>query len=95
MKQVRALGQVFVLWRKASGEPVCMDAFCIHLGASLGGAPDGSGAAAIVRDPLGQEAVECPFHKWNFAADGSVTSMCASFPLLIVLLQSLSPRPVF
>jgi hypothetical protein len=26
------LGQVFALWRTSDGKPICMDAFCIHLG---------------------------------------------------------------
>ena len=37
VKEVRALGRVFVLWRNSEGKVVCQDAFCIHLGANLGG----------------------------------------------------------
>eukprot|EP01034_Spumella_vulgaris_P026940 gene26940-33592_t len=33
--EVRALGQVFAMWRDDEGKPVCQDAFCLHLGANL------------------------------------------------------------
>eukprot|EP01036_Dinobryon_divergens_P023117 gene23117-31434_t len=71
VKQVRMLGQVFALWRTSDGKPICMDAFCIHLGANIAGHVDGTGAAIITRHN-GVDCVECPFHKWKFAADGSV-----------------------
>jgi len=59
--EFRALGRVFVLWRNDEGQPVCQDAFCIHLGANLG-----KGGKVV------DNCLECPFHKWKFASDGTV-----------------------
>lgn len=64
MLEVRALGQVFALWRTQDGTPVCQDAFCIHLGANL------TSGGKVVDDCL-----ECPFHRWKFAKDGSVAEI--------------------
>lgn len=61
--EVRALGHTFALWRDpASGKPVVHEAFCPHLGANLavGGVVNGAGKLV------------CPFHAWEFNADGSV-----------------------
>lgn len=59
--EVRALGQVFAMWRDNEGNPVCQDAFCLHLGANL-----------AVGGKVVDNCIECPFHKWKFAADGTV-----------------------
>eukprot|EP00600_Ochromonadales_sp_CCMP1393_P000017 CAMPEP_0174978182 /NCGR_PEP_ID=MMETSP0004_2-20121128/14045_1 /TAXON_ID=420556 /ORGANISM="Ochromonas sp., Strain CCMP1393" /LENGTH=446 /DNA_ID=CAMNT_0016229493 /DNA_START=32 /DNA_END=1372 /DNA_ORIENTATION=- len=59
--EFRALGKVFVLWRNDEGQPVCQDAYCIHLGANL------AKGGKVVNNCL-----ECPFHKWKFASDGTV-----------------------
>jgi phenylpropionate dioxygenase-like ring-hydroxylating dioxygenase large terminal subunit len=53
VKEIKALGRVFVLWRTADGKPVCQDAYCIHLGANL------AAGGSIV-----DNCIECPFHKW-------------------------------
>ncbi len=57
--------QHLVLFRTASGQAVVLDAFCPHLGAHLGhgGSVDG-------------ERIRCPFHAWEFGADGA----CAAIP---------------
>lgn len=59
--EFRALGRVYVLWRDNNGNPVCQDAFCIHQGANLG-------VGGVVED----NCIVCPFHKWKFAADGTI-----------------------
>jgi len=59
--EVRALGLVFAVWRDDAGKPVCQDAFCLHLGANL-----------AVGGKVVDNCLECPFHKWKFASDGSV-----------------------
>lgn len=59
--EVRAIGKVFVVWRDDEGNPVCQDAFCLHLGANL-----------AVGGKVVDNCIECPFHKWKFASDGSV-----------------------
>lgn len=57
-------GRRVVVYRTASGLLVAMAARCWHMGADLGG---GSVCG---------ENVVCPFHAWQFAADGR----CASVP---------------
>lgn len=59
--EVRALGQTFVLWRTEEGQPVCQDAYCIHVGANL-----------AVGGTIKDNCIQCPFHHWKFAADGTV-----------------------
>jgi len=49
------------MWRDDAGNPVCQDAFCLHLGANL-----------AVGGKVVDNCLECPFHKWKFASDGSV-----------------------
>ena len=51
--------QEMVAWRAQSGRPTVMDAYCEHLGAHLGhgGHVDG-------------EAIQCPFHGWQWDAEG-------------------------
>lgn len=65
VRPLRYLGQDLVLFRKADGEPVVLDAYCPHLGAHLGhgGHVDG-------------DRLVCPFHAWAFDAEGS----CVGIP---------------
>ncbi|GBP95160.1 Cholesterol 7-desaturase [Eumeta japonica] len=63
---VDALGQNLCLYRAEDGRPLCVDAYCPHLGANMG-----AGGAVSGR------CIECPFHKWQF--DGS-TGACAAVP---------------
>ena len=60
---IQALGEQFVVYRSTSGRLAVLDAYCPHLGANLAGGQ--------VRG----DCIECPFHKWNFAADGQVQSI--------------------
>lgn len=59
-------GRELVLWRDNTGEPHVQDAYCPHLGAHLG----------VGGKVTGGNCIACPFHGWEFAADGS----CASVP---------------
>jgi cholesterol 7-dehydrogenase len=59
--EVRALGQVFALWRTSEGKPVCQDAYCLHLGANL-----------AVGGKVVDNCITCPFHKWKFDEKGEV-----------------------
>jgi phenylpropionate dioxygenase-like ring-hydroxylating dioxygenase large terminal subunit len=54
-----------VLWRDEAGEFHLQDAYCPHLGAHLG-----------VGGKVKGDLLECPFHGWEFAADGA----CAKIP---------------
>jgi nitrite reductase/ring-hydroxylating ferredoxin subunit len=59
MRRVTALGREFVVFRGNNGEASILDAFCPHLGADL------SVGGKVVGN-----AIECPFHGWQFAGDG-------------------------
>ena len=58
----RAFGRELVLWRDADGDAHVHDAYCPHLGAHLG-------VGGVV---VGCE-IACPFHAWQFDADGRNT----------------------
>ncbi len=51
-------GEKFVLYRGEDGVPRIMDAYCPHLGGSLG------------RGRVVGDSIECPFHAWRFGKDG-------------------------
>lgn len=55
----RYVEQDLVIWRSADGTPHVMDAYCPHLGAHLavGGCVEG-------------DRIVCPFHRWEFDAQG-------------------------
>ena len=49
-----------VVWRAGTGEPVCQEAYCAHLGAHLG-------VGGSIRDGC----IHCPFHGWAYDATGA------------------------
>lgn len=57
-------GRKFVAFRTASGRAAIMDGRCVHLGADLG------------RGRVVGDAIQCPFHNWEFGSDGR----CARIP---------------
>ena len=59
--KVRLLGQNFVLFRDKSGKVNCLSDICIHRGGAL------SGGWTTERD-----CVACPYHGWEFDAEGKV-----------------------
>lgn len=63
IKEIQALGQAFILWRDENNQPVCQDAYCIHLGANIsaGGVADSN-----------EGCIQCPFHRWKFNKRGEV-----------------------
>ena len=52
-------GQEMVAWRAESGRLTVMNAYCEHLGAHLG-----HGGTVV------GEALQCPFHGWQWSAEG-------------------------
>ena len=52
------LGRRIVVFRTKSGRLAALDAHCAHMGSDLG-----SGCVIA-------EALQCPFHNWEFSADG-------------------------
>ena len=64
--KVRMLGQDFVLFRDSEGVAHCLSNTCIHRGGSLAG-------GKIVDD-----CIQCPYHGWQFDADGACRAMPSS-----------------
>lgn len=60
---VEALGNKLIVFRDENDALGVLDAYCPHLGANLAG--------GRVKDGC----VECPFHRWKFAADGHVRAI--------------------
>jgi phenylpropionate dioxygenase-like ring-hydroxylating dioxygenase large terminal subunit len=65
---VRMLGCDFVLLRDEAGKAVCLSDVCCHRGASL------------ARGEVCGGRVACPYHGWEFGADGACTSIPALGP---------------
>ncbi|MCE7882910.1 MAG: hypothetical protein DYH08_03450 [Actinobacteria bacterium ATB1] len=59
VKPLHYFGRHLVLWREETGEARLNDAFCPHLGAHLGHGGKVSGSLLV-----------CPFHGWEFDAEG-------------------------
>ena len=57
-------GHEVVLFRKPSGRPVVLDAYCPHLGAHLG-----------FGSTVSEEGLRCPFHGWQWSAEGKCVDM--------------------
>ena len=55
-------GEDLVAWRGRSGQVVVMDAYCQHLGAHLG-----YGGTVV------EDTIQCPFHGWQWNAQGRNT----------------------
>ncbi|MUG91834.1 Rieske 2Fe-2S domain-containing protein [Scytonema sp. UIC 10036] len=63
-KAIELFGQSLVAWRDEKGNPVIMDRFCSHMGASL----------AI--GEIKEGCLQCPFHHWRYDNSGK----CVSIP---------------
>ncbi|MGI9123322.1 MAG: Rieske 2Fe-2S domain-containing protein [Mycobacterium sp.] len=61
-------GREMVAWRSRSGRLSVMDAYCEHLGAHLG-----HGGHVEARDD--GDVIQCPFHGWQWDADGNNVSI--------------------
>jgi phenylpropionate dioxygenase-like ring-hydroxylating dioxygenase large terminal subunit len=55
------LGRRIAAFRTAAGRAVVIDARCYHLGADLG------------RGQVVGDAIQCPFHQWEYGSDGRCT----------------------
>ena len=64
VKAVRYFGQDQVLFRGESGKAAMLDAYCPHLGAHLG-------HGGLVK----KDCIECPFHAWEWDANGKVANI--------------------
>ena len=60
LRTLHFFGRELVLFRTESGKPCLFDAYCPHLGAHLG-----VGGAVV------GEGIRCPFHHWEFDAEGA------------------------
>lgn len=63
---VLRLGEKMVLWRDAQGQPVCQSDFCPHRG------------AALSAGCLHGEAIQCPFHGFEYDRNGRCTCVPAN-----------------
>ncbi|MDX1736311.1 MAG: Rieske 2Fe-2S domain-containing protein [Halioglobus sp.] len=74
-----------VLFRTAAGEAKVLDAFCPHLGAHLG-----HGGVVV------GEHIACPFHGWQFDADGFCRDVpyASNMPPRVTDRQVITPFPV-
>ncbi len=63
--RVKMLGCEFVLFKTGEGEIACLSDVCCHRGASLS------------RGRLVNSCIKCPFHGWEYAADGRCSKMPA------------------
>jgi len=69
-KPLHYFGKELVIFRTESGKAVVLDAYCPHMGAHLGyGIRDQAGGGSRV---VG-ESIECPFHGWQYNAEGQCT----------------------
>ncbi len=64
VKVLKILGRELVAFRTESGEAAITDPHCPHLGAHLGCGGKVAG-----------ESIRCPFHHWEFGADGVCTKV--------------------
>lgn len=60
---ITRLGQNLVLWRDEAGQPVAMPSACPHRG------------AALEQGRVKEGQIQCPWHGFRFAPDGSCTRM--------------------
>lgn len=59
VQAVSLLGRDLVIYRTAQGQPVALDAYCPHLGASL------------AQGQIRQGQIRCPLHHWQFDPTGT------------------------
>lgn len=64
---IRRLGLDLVLWRDADDEIVCQSRHCPHRGVDL--------ALGKISTQTGKSCLECPYHGFQFAADGHCVLM--------------------
>lgn len=69
VRDATVAGRNFVVWRPIEGgAAVVTDAYCPHLGAHLA-----IGGGKIVKDETtGKSCIRCPFHGWEFSAQGEL-----------------------
>ncbi|NIP67884.1 MAG: Rieske 2Fe-2S domain-containing protein, partial [Planctomycetales bacterium] len=64
--KARMLGHDFVVFRDSAGQAHCLSDTCVHRGAALSGGKRRG------------DCVQCPYHGWQFDAEGR----CRSIPSL-------------
>lgn len=67
-KEMRCLGQRFVMYRTQGGEVVCLSDLCVHRGGRLSGGW------------LSNDCIVCPYHGWQYQADGACVKIPANPP---------------
>ncbi|MBU8900885.1 2Fe-2S ferredoxin [Corallococcus sp. H22C18031201] len=74
---IKLFGQPLVAWRNASGQPVVMERYCSHLGASL------------AKGKVVEGCIQCPFHNWRYDSTGA----CSHVPGHSTAVPRLEPIP--
>jgi len=64
--KIRMLGQDFVVFRDANGQPHCLSDTCVHRGGSLSGGK------------MNGDCIQCPYHGWEYNGAGE----CVRIPSL-------------
>ncbi|MEM9907932.1 MAG: aromatic ring-hydroxylating dioxygenase subunit alpha [Cyanobacteria bacterium P01_D01_bin.44] len=73
---VTLLGRELVIYRGESGEPVALDAYCPHMGASL------------AQGKIEQGQIRCPLHHWKFDQTGACVAVPGAVSLPDARVQS-------
>ncbi|MDR3508227.1 MAG: aromatic ring-hydroxylating dioxygenase subunit alpha [Caulobacteraceae bacterium] len=72
LQRYEILGEPVLLGRQRDGKVYALRDICPHRAAPLS-------AGKLVREPGGEEAVECPYHGWRFRTDG----VCSAIPSMV------------
>ncbi|WIG92883.1 Rieske 2Fe-2S domain-containing protein [Myxococcus sp. SDU36] len=74
---IKLFGQPLVAWRNGAGQPVIMERYCSHLGASL------------AKGRVVEGCIQCPFHHWRYDSTGA----CSYVPGHSTAVPRLEPIP--
>jgi phenylpropionate dioxygenase-like ring-hydroxylating dioxygenase large terminal subunit len=67
--RITVLGQQLALYRRNDGKPVALSDLCVHRGGALSG--------GVVKG----DCIVCPYHGWEYKADGECTKIPANPPV--------------
>jgi aminopyrrolnitrin oxygenase len=66
---LKLFGQELIAWRNRQGQPVIMNRYCPHMGASL------------LEGKIKGDCIECPFHHWQWHTDGACQHIPSQAPI--------------
>ncbi|MGW0808656.1 aromatic ring-hydroxylating dioxygenase subunit alpha [Nonomuraea sp. NPDC002799] len=68
-RKVTCLGQDFVIWRRRDGQVAVLSDLCVHRGGALS-----------MGTLVGEDRIACPYHGWQYEADGTCVKIPANPP---------------